>query len=700
WVALFWNPSVHALDIGSAESVRPIAQYAHSAWRGGEGLPQNTVKSIVQTNDGYLWLATFDGLVRFDGMRFAVLGPSNTKELPSSRFTRLKVDRSGALWIFYEGNYGPTILRNGVFRTYSSEEGRPNYGAASDYTEDSEGAVWFRINSIPIRFKDDRFTAYTQKDGLPSGTVYDVCADAAGNVWMSTDLGLIRFKQGHFTTYGSRDGLSFNGKIPPQMYGDTKGNFWICTGQGLVRFKDGRFVTFTRRDGLPSDNILRVYEDSTSSFWVLTDKALVKFDEGRFTTYSQSADLAGPGESVHSSDSFTEAFGTPEGNDSFREDKEGYLWIRTTRGLIRFRDGAFRVFGAKEGICDRELNAHFVDREGNLWIGTAGCGLELLKPAALTVYSKLDGLPDDEILCVLAAKDGSRWIGTHSGLTHFASGKFTTYTTRDGLPSNAVWSIAEDHEGALWIGMLGRDGGGGLAKMKDGKIAPFIPKDGGVPKWVTAIYEDRTNALYFGTWEEGLWRLKDERWTVYCAKDGFPGNSTVRSIYEDRDGTLWIGSDGGVVQLKADRITAVYTKKDGLSDNFIRPIYQDRDGVLWFGTYGNGLNRFKDGKFTTISTLNGLFDHTVSKILEDDKGFFWMTCNRGIYRVSRKELNDFAEGKTPAITCDSYGLDEGMANIECNGGSSPAGCKTDDGRLWFPTMGGIVMIDPRHTQVN
>src|SRR6185369_1921196 len=143
-----------------------------------------------------------------------------------------------------------------------------------------------------------------------------------------------------------------------------------------------------------------------------------------------------------------------------------------------------------------------------------------------------------------------------------------------------------------------------------------------------------------------------------------------------------------------------YNMKDGLSDLFVRSIYEDREGTLWFGTYGNGLNRFRDGKFTACTTKDGLFNHTVSQILEDDHGNFWMTSNNGIYRASKKELDDFAMGKTVSITCVSYGTAEGMKSTECNGGFQSAGCKTRDGRLWFPTVGGVVMIDPGKTRLN
>jgi signal transduction histidine kinase len=167
----------------------------------------------------------------------------------------------------------------------------------------------------------------------------------------------------------------------------------------------------------------------------------------------------------------------------------------------------------------------------------------------------------------------------------------------------------------------------------------------------------------------------------------------VRFITEDRQGALWLGGVSGMSRFK-DGVFTNYTTEQGLSNNYVRDIYEDADGTLWVGTYGGGLNRFKDGRFTHITTREGLFDNIVSRILEDENGNFWMSCNRGIYRASRKELNDLAEGRVKAINSVSYGVADGMKSNETNGGGQPAGWKDLEGKLWFPTVKGVVRIDP------
>jgi signal transduction histidine kinase/CheY-like chemotaxis protein/streptogramin lyase len=368
--------------------------------------------------------------------------------------------------------------------------------------------------------------------------------------------------------------------------------------------------------------------------------------------------------------------------------------MRTGEGLARWKGGILTTYGAKDGLTGNPIMSFFADREGSFWIGTSGGGLERLKPSAITTYTKDEGLLREETLCVYEAGDGSLWIGTnYGGVSRLKDGKLVTYTTRDGLPYNAVWSVSEDRAGNLWVGT-----GRGLARWSKGRFIPFA--SGPLSQQaVLAIREDRNGTLWVGTRGGGLFRFRIEEEVVsYTTKDGLSSNY-VRAIHEDREGNLWLATDTGITRLKDGRFT-VYTTKDGVSGKFVRSIYEDRDGALWFGTYDNGLSRFKDGQFTRYTTTDGLFDHTVSQILEDDRGNFWMTGNKGIYRVRKIELEAFAQGKIASINCTSYGIDEGMKNVEANGGSQPAGWRSRDGKLWFPTMGGVVMIDPNHVTVN
>ncbi|MCY7347745.1 MAG: histidine kinase [Pyrinomonadaceae bacterium] len=220
-----------------------------------------------------------------------------------------------------------------------------------------------------------------------------------------------------------------------------------------------------------------------------------------------------------------------------------------------------------------------------------------------------------------------------------------------------------------------------------------IPGDG----YIYAIHADRENALWIGG-SSGLRRFKDGVLTGFTTADGLAGND-VKVIIEARAGGLWIGTYDGLTRLQNGQLTS-WRETDGLPSRTVRALYEDADGTLWIGSYDGGLARFKDGKFTRYTTKTALPNDGAFQILEDDNRNFWISSNRGIYRVKKDELNDFADGRRATVTAIAYGKSDGMLNAECNGGRSPAGIRTRDGRLWFPTQDGVAVIDPREIKAN
>jgi streptogramin lyase len=337
----------------------------------------------------------------------------------------------------------------------------------------------------------------------------------------------------------------------------------------------------------------------------------------------------------------------------------------------------------------------YEDREENLWIGTYSGGLNRLKDGKFITYTTAEGLSNDLAFPVYQDRQGSIWIGTYGGgLNRLQEGKFTSFTMKEGLANNNVRSICEDRQGSLWISTYGS----GINRFKDGKFTRFTTREGLSEDNVRAIYEDSQGRLWIGTYGGGLNRFADGKFTVYNTKNGL-SNDFVITIFEDKKKNLWIGTRAGLNRFKDGKFTT-YTIKDGLSHNAVFALYEDREGCLWIGTYGGGLNRFKDGEFTGYTTNEELFDDVVFRVLADGKGNLWMSCNKGIFSVNKKELNDFADGKINSITCISYDKDDGLKSSECSGGSQPAGWKTRDGKLWFPTVKGVTVIDPENIKIN
>lgn len=319
--------------------------------------------------------------------------------------------------------------------------------------------------------------------------------------------------------------------------------------------------------------------------------------------------------------------------------------------------------------------------------------MNCLKKGSFTTFSTAEGLISNTILPVYEDSSGAIWMGSDQGLMRWKGGKITSYTTKDGLPDNLIFSIVEDRSHSIWVGTRR-----GLARLTDGKFTLWGAKDGLPNDVVVCTLRDHNGDIWVGT-RGGLSRFDGQRFTTYTVRDGM-SNEYVRAIFEDKDQTLWLGTGGGGLnKFKNGHFTA-YTTRDGLSSDIVWAISGDRDGTLWLGTSGGGMDRFRNGKFTAYTSAKGLSDDSVFAILDDQLGNLWMSCNKGVFSLSKKQLNAFADGKLSSISATVYGTADGMKSRECNGAFQPAGWRTRDGRLYFPTSGGVAIADPANLATN
>jgi diguanylate cyclase (GGDEF)-like protein len=603
-------------------------------WQSEQGLPQNSVNAILQTQDGYLWIGTQEGLARFDGVRFTVFNKRNTPEIHSNYIWSLFQDKAGELWIATYGG-GAVRYKNGVFRAFTTEQGLTNNVVRAIF-EDREGSIWFGTDAGLSKFKDGKFRAYTTRDGLSNNIIRSICQTSDGSLWFATyGGGLNRLKDNRFEVYTTRNGLSHN--ILYSLLVDTEQNLWIGSENGLSRMK---------------------LEDPISFH---TD------EEFRGTTIS-----------------------------SLYQDKEGSLWVGSIdRGLSRYFHGQVSHHAIADGLSDNFVRCIFADREGSLWIGTFGGGLNRLKEGKFINYTKKEGLSENEIWSIYQDHQGAVWIGTSGGGANRLNGQeVTVYNTKNGLSNNSVFSFSEDNEGNFWIGTWG----GGLNRLTGNKIQIYNTDNGLVSNSISSLFKRKDGGLWIGT-DAGLSLYSNGTFTNYTEKNGLT-NSSIFCLFEDQQGTLWIGTESGGLNRFKDGKFVSYSTRNGLSNDFVTAIYGEPDGTLWIGTWGGGLNRYRNGKFTTFSTKQGLYDDNVFQILEDANGNFWMSCNKGVFRVNKKQLEAYADGKIRSLSCLSYGKLDGMVSEECNGTVQPAGWKTRDGKLWFPTMKGVAVLDPNSNQIN
>jgi PAS domain S-box-containing protein len=376
---------------------------------------------------------------------------------------------------------------------------------------------------------------------------------------------------------------------------------------------------------------------------------------------------------------------------SLHESPTGALWVGAFGGGVnRLQKGRFTSFGSKQGLSGNTVRAMCEDSEGSLWIGTMGLnGLNRLKDGKILFYTTKEGLYRDIVYSASAGQDGSIWLSTSgSTVTRFKDGKFSYYA-RKKSPNDANGPVLASKDGSVWIGSPD-----GLFHLKDGKSFVYTIKQGLCHNTVLSLAVDKEDNLWTGT-EGGLNRFSRGAWTCYTTKDGLSSN-TVRAILVGRDGSLWLGSNRGLNHLK-DGVFTVYSTRNGLSGDLVRSIYEDQAGILWIGTLGNGLNRLEQGKNTSFAGL--LPDDAVWSIVEDDHGNLWMSGLKGITQVKKKELNDYAEKRAPSFSYTMFGRPDGVMSGS-TGGWYPAGFKAKDGKIWFPTVTGVAVVDPDHIVLN
>ncbi len=614
-----------------------LSQYTHQAWRADEGLPQSYVKAIAQTKDGYLWLGTEGGLARFDGVRFTVFDERTVPALRGNDVLALCATADGSLWIGLRGG----------------------------------GAVRFRSGS---------FTGFGKGDGLPSDVVRSIYEDTQGRLWIGTDAGAVHANGRRFVPAYP----AVAGQEPDTVMAiaESGGDLWFATyGNGIRRLRDGKLTTFDHRDGLSSNLVRCLYVDRDGGLWVGTRGG--GFGELRGNRFTPSSTPNGGSATI--------------GTGGIKRDRDGNLWVGTVGGgLLRLQAGGrIAAYTKKDGLASDVVDCVFEDREGIVWIGTEGEGLHSFKDGKVTPFGPAEGLSGNDVFPIFEDHARTLWFGSRGGgLNALAEGRITAWTKKQGLSSDVVKSLAEDHSGSLWIGT----DGGGLDRLRDGQIRHYGKAEGLSDNRVVALLSDRQDNLWIGTYGGGLDRMRDGKVSVFGSGDGL-SSASVLSLTEDRDGSLWIGTDGGGLNALRNGAFTVLTTKNGLVDDVVQAIHQDAQGVLWIGTAG-GLSRLQDGRFTSYTWKTGLLDNSIYQILEDDQGNLWMSCNKGIFRVSKTQLNDVAEGRARALTSVSFGTADGMKSSECNGSSQPAGWKTRDGALWFPTTEGAVRIDPRHLPAN
>ncbi len=652
---------------------RKLSQYGLQTWQTDSGLPQNSVRAILQTRDGFMWFATREGLARFDGIDFAVYNRRNTPELLSNDIRGLLQDHNGNLWISTAD--GLTRLRDGLFTSFTVAQGLPDNSIWSVF-QDMRGGMWAITAGGLAQYSRDHFVPYTTQQGLSSNTISAVTDGPNNSLWVATDSGLDQISHGRIEKpfAGSPLGIDTIRAIAT----DSAGALWVGTQSGVQQFSNGTLRNYGVANGLPDSEVDVLMADKTGAIWIGTPAGLATIQNGKLTAYTTASGL--PGNQIQ----------------ALYRDREDTLWIGTNHGLARIRDGAISTFPSKQGLAENLILAMYEDREGSLWVGTESAGVALLKDQKFMTLTESEGLSDNLVSSVLQARDGSMWIGTDGGgLNRYDDGHISVFTEKEGLTSATILSLASDATGDLWVGTPD-----GLNQMQHGRFTAAPATDLLPDQFIRSLLSDSDDSLWVGT-RHGLAHVNGSQVTTYSQADGL-ANDFVGALTSGGDGSLWIGTLHGLSHFAHGKFIN-YSKSDGLSSDVITALMMDSQHHLWIGTNGEGLNLLtsEDGKprIHSFSANLGLPD-VIDSLLEDASGALWISSNTGIYRVSIADLMTVAAGQTGSLPINSYGTADGMKIRECSGIGHPSSWKAKDGTLWFSTLKGVAWIDPANLQQN
>jgi ligand-binding sensor domain-containing protein len=675
-----------ALPLRALDPAQSLRQYGQQLWQTDNGLPQNTVHAIRQTRDGYLWLATDGGLVRFDGIDFTLFDRRSTPEMRSNLIGALTETSDGTLWA---ATADGLLRRNqGSLQMLGPANGLPP-GPIAGVIPGGNSNLWvltpesvaFGAGSrfAPVRGLDAPLTG---RDGTP------IAAGAPdGTLWLATAHNVVQLRGGRvITTFpGSADLLTLAHDGSP----------WISRGDALFHFQQGALTSVpvqaedaakadtgashpqSTRGGITDNSIRALCAGSSGNLYVATSSGLGILSASGAFIWKTTAD------------------GLPASRIlRLFEDRQGALWISTEDTVARYAEGRFETLRARSGAAG--IEAFYEDREGNLWLGTDAAGLLELREQRFTTLTTADGLPGDAIRTILANKDGI-WAGTDgSGLAHLhgLGSAWQTLTTQQGLSSNTILSLAAERDGSLAVGTPD-----GLSRLTNGRATPAPHSDALPDDFVRSLlYEPADDSLWIGT-RRGLVHQTTGGLTFWNRSTGL-GSDLVGALALDRahPAALWIGTRGGLSHLENGRITT-FTTREGLSSDVITALYQDPSGLLWIGTNGGGLNLLRDGHITAFPSAATGLPEVIHDIVEDGRGNLWLGAATGIYRVSRQQLEAFASHTVTHLDASAYGVADGMRINECSSGH-PAAIRTLDGTLWFATLRGVSVTNPEHQQEN
>jgi ligand-binding sensor domain-containing protein/signal transduction histidine kinase len=586
-------------------------------------LPEDFVQCLARTSDGFLWIGTSGGLVRFDGLRFTVFNRENQPVFEDDSFYSLFTSKDGTVWGGTEGG-GLVRYKDGSFRVFGAAAGLTN-GFVRVIFEDNEGTLWVGTDDGLFRLQGDLLARVDGKGDIPRVAVHSICQDSQGRL--------------------------------------------LIGGSGLLILKGAEAAYYHSTEDQADNSIRTIRQTSDGAIWIGTISGLRRLPHGiSGNPYSSPRMISGV-------------------NISVLLDSHGQLWIGTYgQGLMRFQDGLIEKLSAPSALPHNNVLYLLDDGEDDIWVGTQG-GLLRLSPSAASTITTLDGAPQS-INTIYQDPQGPLLVTALNGRLFQVSDQHLMPVRLAGdLDALPIRNVFRDSRGTLWMGTDGQ----GVVRLTGTSAVRYTIKQGLVNDFVRAFCEDRDGSIWIGT-DGGLSCYRNGEFKNFNTDTGL-AYSSIRHLLLDHSGNLWIGTDGGLDRFSTGRFVTdpLLRRLRGLK---IWSMHEDSDGGLWIGTHGAGLFLLKAGKLAQFTTRQGLPTNKVHFIAEDADGNLWMSTPSGIVSVSRHDLEALPEESSDKLAVQVYGTSAGLSTNQMNGGVQPAGAMSTTGELWFPSAQGAVRIKP------
>ena len=595
---------------------------------------------------------------------------------------------------------------------------------------------------------------WSRQNGLPANSINVIIQTRDGYIWLGTSAGLFRFDGVSFTEVFTNPANDKSHEIITALREIKDGSLWIGTAyNGLRHFKDGKMSVYGLKEGFFDTNVRELFESRAGHLIVCTAEGVFISRNEKFEKVLLNQNYI----TGIAQDSQNRIWvGTLDGIRIFEDDgtdkpkiisinegipnktitdilcgEDGSFWIGTIEGLVRWTKGEIITFTTNNGLSDDHINAIYQDHENNIWVGTRK-GIDRYSNKTWSTLTTFEGLTDNDALSFCEDYEGSLWVGTADGLNQFRNSGFSNFSTKEGLADDNISNIVESPDGSIYFlsnqgssvtrlkngrydiyrnmpagpvfasqdGTLWMGQPGAIFSFDQGKLQKFDSHAGVPPKWISAITEDKKSIIFYAD-HAGIFRLINGHVNPFTLKDNhpYPSKNFITTFYWQHGNILWVGMGDSLVKVQDESIEG-FTRKDGLAGNWVSSFCEDKEGNLWISSPQGGLTRYKNGIFTAYNTKIGLFSDEIFCVLADDLDGLWLSSASGIGHASREELDDFATGKISSIHTQNYGSSDGMKSQVCFRDWQPAGWKAKDGKLWFATKKGAVMINPKGFKKN